>query len=114
MGVFVLLLGFPGVGKLTIAKELGSLLSAKIIDNHWFNNPILRLLDEDQTAPLPEGVWEYTGRVRQAVLDASPPIAARRRISSSPMPVSKAMSGAHGRTNSSLMPPDSAPRSSFR
>lgn len=31
MGVFVLLLGFPGVGKLTIAKELGSLLSAKIM-----------------------------------------------------------------------------------
>lgn len=25
MGVFVLLLGFPGVGKLTIAKELGSI-----------------------------------------------------------------------------------------
>ncbi|MBY3201974.1 AAA family ATPase [Rhizobium laguerreae] len=68
MSVFVLLLGFPGVGKLTIAKELGSLISAKIVDNHWFNNPILRLLDE--AAPLPKGVWEYTGRVRQAVLDA--------------------------------------------
>ncbi|MGO7427595.1 chloramphenicol phosphotransferase, partial [Rhizobium ruizarguesonis] len=52
MSVFVLLLGFPGVGKLTIARELGSLISAKIVDNHWFNNPILRLLDEDQTAPL--------------------------------------------------------------
>ncbi|MBN9981562.1 AAA family ATPase [Rhizobium laguerreae] len=68
MTVFVLLLGFPGVGKLTIAKELASLLSAKIVDNHWFNNPILRLLDD--AAPLPKGVWEYTGRVRQAVLDA--------------------------------------------
>ncbi|MBW8791862.1 MAG: AAA family ATPase [Rhizobium leguminosarum] len=68
MSVFVLLVGFPGVGKLTIARELGSLISAKIVDNHWFNNPILRLLDED--APLPKGIWEYTARVRQAVLDA--------------------------------------------
>ncbi|MGO6725196.1 AAA family ATPase [Rhizobium ruizarguesonis] len=70
MSAFVLLLGFPGVGKLTIARELSSLISAKIVDNHWFNNPILRLLDEEGTAPLPKGVWEYTARVRQAVLDA--------------------------------------------
>jgi hypothetical protein len=70
MGVFVLLMGFPGVGKLTIATELSSLFPAKIIDNHWFNNPILRLLDDDGTTPLPPGVWEYTARVRQAVLDA--------------------------------------------
>ncbi|MBY4628113.1 chloramphenicol phosphotransferase CPT family protein [Rhizobium croatiense] len=70
MSVFVLLMGFPGVGKLTIATELSSLFPAKIIDNHWFNNPILRLLDDDGTTPLPPGVWEYTARVRQAVLDA--------------------------------------------
>lgn len=70
MSIFVLLMGFPGVGKLTIANELGSLISAKIVDNHWFNNPILRLLDEDGTAPLPKGVWDYTGRVREIVLGA--------------------------------------------
>lgn len=70
MSLFVLLMGFPGVGKLTIARELSPLLAAKVIDNHWFNNPILRLLDDDGTTPLPSGIWEYTGRVRQAVLDA--------------------------------------------
>ncbi|AIC30586.1 P-loop NTPase domain-containing protein (plasmid) [Rhizobium etli bv. mimosae str. IE4771] len=70
MSIFVLLTGFPGVGKLTIATELRSLFPAKIIDNHWFNNPILRLLDDDGATPLPKGIWEYTGRVRQAVLDA--------------------------------------------
>ncbi|MBB3441156.1 AAA family ATPase [Rhizobium sp. BK379] len=70
MSIFVVLIGFPGVGKLTIAKELGLLISAKVVDNHWFNNPILRLVDEDGTAPLPEGIWEYTGKVRQTVLDA--------------------------------------------
>lgn len=42
----------------------------KIVDNHWVNNPILRLLDEDGTAPLPKGIWEFTGRFRQTVLDA--------------------------------------------
>ncbi|OHV25114.1 chloramphenicol phosphotransferase [Rhizobium sp. RMa-01] len=70
MNIFILLIGFPGVGKLAIAKELSLLFPAKIIDNHWFNNPILGLLDDDGTSPLPEGIWEYTGRVRQAVLDA--------------------------------------------
>ncbi|ACI55508.1 adenylate kinase family enzyme [Rhizobium leguminosarum] len=70
MNIFILLIGFPGVGKLAIAKELSPLFPAKIIDNHWFNNPILRLLDDDGKSPLPEGIWEYTGRVRQAVLDA--------------------------------------------
>ncbi|PDS99362.1 chloramphenicol phosphotransferase [Rhizobium sp. S9] len=70
MKLFILLLGFPGVGKLTIARELSPLLTAKVIDNHWFNNLILRLLDDDGTTPLPNGIWEYTGRVRQAVLDA--------------------------------------------
>lgn len=70
MGVRIVLIGFPGVGKLTIAKELNAMVSAKIVDNHWINNPILRLLDEDGTASLPKGIWEFTGRVRQTVLDA--------------------------------------------
>ncbi|WP_349963456.1 chloramphenicol phosphotransferase [Rhizobium sp. ZPR3] len=79
MRIFVLLMGFPGVGKLTIANELSTLVSAKVIDNHWFNNPIFRLLDDDGTTPLPKGISEYTGRIRQVVLDAivaySPPSA---------------------------------------
>ena len=70
MGVRIVLIGFPGVGKLTIAKELSAMVSAKIVDNHRVNNPILRLPDEDGTAPLPKGIWEFTGRVRQTVLDA--------------------------------------------
>lgn len=68
-GIFLLLIGFPGTGKLTIAKRLSPLISAKIIDNHWVNNPVLGVLDHDLTQPLPEAIWEQTGRVRQAVLD---------------------------------------------
>lgn len=70
MGLFVLLIGFPGVGKLTIAKELSSLIPAKVIDNHWINNPILRILDGNGTSPLPRDIWEYTGQIRQTVLSA--------------------------------------------
>ncbi|GAA3109588.1 hypothetical protein GCM10010520_62590 [Rhizobium viscosum] len=67
--LFLLLIGFPGTGKLTIAKRLSPLFSARIIDNHWVNNPVLGVLDHDLTKPLPEEIWEQTGRVRQAVLD---------------------------------------------
>lgn len=68
-GLFLLLIGFPGTGKLTIAKRLSPLFSANIIDNHWVNNPVLGVLDHDLTTPLPSEIWEQTGRVRQAVLD---------------------------------------------
>jgi thymidylate kinase len=67
--VFVLLLGFPGVGKLTIANALASHLGAKVIDNHWINNPILALLRDDGHATLPEGVREQRTKVRMAVLE---------------------------------------------
>lgn len=67
--VLVLLLGFPGVGKLTIARELGLRLPARVVDNHWINNPVLRLLDDDGYGKLPDAVWEQTAKVRQAILD---------------------------------------------
>lgn len=67
--VLVLLLGFPGVGKLTIARELGPMLPARVIDNHWISNPVLGLLDDDGHGPLPDAVWDQTARIRQAVLE---------------------------------------------
>jgi hypothetical protein len=67
--VLVLLLGFPGVGKLTIARELGQRIPARVIDNHWINNPVLALLNNDGHGTLPEAVWDQTAKVRQAVLD---------------------------------------------
>ena len=67
--VMVYLVGFSGTGKLTVARELALLLKARVVDNHWINNPILALIDSDRVTPFPEGVWDQIAKVRQAVLD---------------------------------------------
>jgi hypothetical protein len=59
----------PGSGKLTVARELSLLLEARVIDNHWINNPIFGLIDNDRVTPFPTGVWNQISKVRQAVLD---------------------------------------------
>jgi hypothetical protein len=38
------LIGFAGVGKLTIAREIVSKTNAKLVDNHLINNPILSII----------------------------------------------------------------------
>jgi hypothetical protein len=65
----VLLLGFPGTGKLTTAQALASLLEAKIVDNHWINDPIFGLLDPDGKTPFPKTIWDRTDEVRHAVME---------------------------------------------
>jgi predicted kinase len=67
--VLVYLIGFAGVGRLTTAQKLAYLLDARIVDNHWINNPIFRLFDNDRVTPLPASVWEQTRKVRAAVLE---------------------------------------------
>ena len=67
--VMVYLVGFSGTGKLTVARELALLLNARVVDNHWINNPIFGLIDNDRVTRFPEGVWDQIAKVRQAVLD---------------------------------------------
>jgi hypothetical protein len=75
---FVLcLVGFPGVGKLTIARTLARLTEAQVVDNHWINDPILRLVAHDGSTPVPEAVWPLVARVRGAVLEAIATLAPR-------------------------------------
>jgi hypothetical protein len=64
------LVGFTGVGKLTIAQTLAQLTEAQVVDNHWINDPILRLVTHDSAAPVPEAVWPLVARVRGAVLES--------------------------------------------
>lgn len=63
------LVGFAGSGKLTVAREFASVTGAKVVDNHWINNPIFGLIDPDGVTPLPPAVWDQTAKVRAAVLE---------------------------------------------
>jgi shikimate kinase len=68
-GVIVCLVGFPGVGKLTIARALSPMIDATIVDNHWINDPILRLLPKTDAQAVPDAVWSEVAKVRGAVLE---------------------------------------------
>lgn len=71
------LIGFAGVGKLTIAKEIVAQSNFKLVDNHLINNPIFSVVEADGLTPLPKTVWEKTRIIRETVFDAilniSPP-----------------------------------------
>lgn len=67
------LTGFPGTGKLTVARAMRGLLEAggatvRVVDNHWINNPVFGLIEQDGTTALPDGVWDRVGEVAAAVL----------------------------------------------
>jgi hypothetical protein len=71
--VILHLIGHPGVGKYTIAKELAVLAAADgwqlvVVDNHLTSNVIFSVLPVDGIAPLPERVWDRVQEVRDAVL----------------------------------------------
>ncbi len=75
-GWIICLVGFPGVGKLTIARELARRVEATIVDNHWINDPVLRLLPKSEAA-VPEAVWPQVAKVRGAVLETIATLAPR-------------------------------------
>jgi hypothetical protein len=76
--VMVYLVGFSGTGKLTVARELALPLEARVVDNHWINNPIFGLIDNDRVTSFPTGVWDQVAKVRQAVLDTVATLSAPR------------------------------------
>jgi adenylate kinase len=68
-----LLTGFPGSGKFTVARALAEQIeamgeTARVVDNHWINNPIFGLVDQDGITPLPSEVWDRVGEVADAVI----------------------------------------------
>lgn len=65
----IYLIGFAGVGKLTIAREIVAKSNFKLVDNHLINNPILSVIQTDKKTPLPKSVWEKVGIIRDTVLE---------------------------------------------
>jgi len=66
--VIVYLVGPPGVGKYTVGKLIAERLSAKLLDNHFWCNPIFEVVEPDG-APLPAGVWDRANAVLSAVVE---------------------------------------------
>lgn len=65
----IYLIGFAGVGKLTIAKEILAKEDFKLVDNHLINNPILSVVGADGKTRLPDIIWDKVKIVRDTVLD---------------------------------------------
>jgi hypothetical protein len=77
VGDIFCLVGFPGVGKLTVARALGRMTGAVVVDNHWINDPILRLVTNEGSASVPDAVWPQVAKVREAVLETIATLAPR-------------------------------------
>ena len=69
-GDIVHLIGFPGVGKLTIAKEIiRQRPDFVLVDNHLINNPVFSVVKADGRTPLPAEIWAKTSQIRAILLD---------------------------------------------
>ena len=67
--VIVYLIGPPGVGKYSTGKLLAERMPAKLLDNHFWCNPIFEIVEPDGRTPLPPAVWDRTNAVLAAVLE---------------------------------------------
>jgi hypothetical protein len=71
----IYLLGYPAVGKYTIACELARRTDAIVVDNQLINRPILGLFHWDGKTQLPAGTLTRANPIREAVLSAMEEIA---------------------------------------
>jgi hypothetical protein len=66
MSAIIYLIGYPGVGKLTIARALAAMTGARLVDNHLVNNVALSLLPDP--GEVSDRVWEEIRQIRDAAL----------------------------------------------
>lgn len=80
--MIVHLLGFPGVGKSTIARALVAHANSAgvrlvVVDNHQTSNVVLEVVEADGVQALPTGVWERVAEIREiqyrSIEELSPP-----------------------------------------
>lgn len=74
---FIYLLGLPGTGKYTVAKEIAARADFRIIDNHLINNPVFTVVRVDGKTALPRAVWKHAADIGRVVFECirtlSPP-----------------------------------------
>lgn len=61
------MMGPGGAGKLTIGRLVAERLGCRLVDNHYWLNPIFGLIQQDGVTPLPMIVWPLVEQVRDAV-----------------------------------------------
>lgn len=68
--IIIYILGIPAVGKYTVAKEIGRMTGAKVVDNQLINLPVFSVVGYDgtDTFPFPQGAWAHIETIRSAVL----------------------------------------------
>lgn len=64
----IYLIGFPGVGKYTIAKALCEKAAFRLVDNHLVNNPVFSVIDLKNGEKLDEVIWDQIAKIRDVVL----------------------------------------------
>lgn len=64
----IYLIGYAGVGKYTIAKELAKLEDFRIVHNQLINNPIFNIAEKEDGF-FPVYVWEKIRKIREVVFD---------------------------------------------
>jgi len=75
----IYLIGIPAVGKYTVAKEIGRMTGARVVDNQLINTPVFSVVGYDGTDafPFPPGAWKHIETIQKAVLavirDCIPP-----------------------------------------
>jgi tRNA uridine 5-carbamoylmethylation protein Kti12 len=76
------LIGYPGTGKYTIARQLDRVATLDgrrfvVVDNHHTSNVIFAVLEVDGVRPVAREVWDRVGEVREALYrtieEMSPP-----------------------------------------
>lgn len=67
--VIIYIIGFTGVGKYTIAKEIAAQENFRLVDNHLINMPVFSLVHLDSKTLLPPRIWKNIADIWNAVLD---------------------------------------------
>jgi hypothetical protein len=64
------LIGIPAVGRYTVAREIGGMAGAKVVDNHPINTPVFSVIGYDGTStfPFPRAAWAHIETMQRAVL----------------------------------------------